>query len=127
MKIIGNIKKLFITLTFVLLSIVSYSQSFVVFLEQTYDFGKIKHTTDTLVANFYFKNKGCDTLIISSAKPSCGCTVASFPQTTAPNSGGAIVVKYYNNTPGFINKSVSVTTNDPNNPVIVLRIKGQTY
>ena len=128
MKIIGNnMKNLILTFVFGLISLVSYSQSTIEFSELNHDFGKISFTGDTLVANFWFKNKGTSTLEISSAKGSCGCTVASYPKTTVANSGGSITVKYFNANPGYINKSVTVTTNDPNNPVVVLRIKGETY
>ena len=42
-------------------------------------------------------------------------------------SGGEIVVKYFSSNTGFINKSVTVQTNDTNNEIIILRIKGETY
>jgi hypothetical protein len=40
-----------------------------------------------------------------------------------PNLGDAVLAVGYPRG----NKSVTVTTNDPNNTVIVLRIKGETY
>jgi hypothetical protein len=122
-------KKLIFTFGIILTSFFSMSQTspVLVFGNLTYDFGKINYTGDTLVANFWFKNQGVGELQILSAKPSCGCTVADFPKTVPVGTGSSITVKYYNANPGFINKSVTVTTNDPNNPVVVLRIKGETY
>jgi hypothetical protein len=121
-------KKLIFTFGIILTSFFSMSQTspVLVFGNLTYDFGKINYTGDTLVANFWFKNQGVGELQILSAKPSCGCTVASFPENTPGMSGGSVVVKYFSSTPGFINKSVTVTTNDPNNGVVILRIKGET-
>ena len=129
MKIIGNMKKLILTLVFGLISLVSNSQTSPVMVvgNQTYDFGRIEYTKDTLVAHFWFKNQGVGELKILSTKASCGCTVASFPETTPGMSGGEIVVKYFSSNTGFINKSVTVQTNDTNNEIIILRIKGETY
>lgn len=128
MKIIGNnMKNLILTFVFGLMSLVSYSQSSVEFSELNHDFGKVKFTGDTLVAQFWFKNRGTTALEIYDAKGSCGCTVADFPKNVPAGQGGAITVKYFNANGGPINKSVTVTTNDPNNTVIVLRIRGDLY
>lgn len=120
-------KNLIFTLFFGLISIACYSQSIIDFSEETHDFGNIKFTGDTLVAKFLFKNKGVSNLEIYNAKASCGCAIVSYPTTISPGQSGYITVKYYNANPGFINKSISIITNDPNNQTVVLRIKGQTY
>ena len=96
------------------------------FSKETHDYGNIKYGGEPY-CNFEFKNTGDEPLIISNAKGSCGCTIADYPKNVPVGTGGSITVKYYNANPGFINKSVTVTTNDPNNTVIVLRIKGETY
>jgi hypothetical protein len=120
-------KKLILTLISTLTILVGYSQtSNVNFSYTTYDFGTIPFTGDTIVAHFWFKNTGTEDFKIYSVKPSCGCTVASFQETTSPGTGGEIVVKYFNANPGFINKSLTVTTNNPVENTIVLRIKGET-
>ena len=119
--------KTLFTLLLLFISTVGFSQCGIFSpAELTYDFGKINFTGDTLVANFWFKNPGKGDLQIFSAKPSCGCTVASFPEITAAGTGGVIVVKYFSASPGFINKSVTIQTNDPNNGIVILRIKGET-
>lgn len=119
-------KNLILTFVFGLMSLVSYSQN-IEFAELTHDFGKVPFTGDTLVTQFWFKNTGISTLEIYSAKGSCGCTVPTYPQKVEAGTGGSITVRYYSANPGFINKSVTVTTNDPNNTTVVLRIKGETY
>jgi hypothetical protein len=122
-------KNLILTLAFGLISLVSYSQNSPVLVigNETYDFGKIEHKNDTLVAHFWFKNQGIGELKMLSTKASCGCIVANFPETTPGMNGGEIVVKYFSANPGSINKSVTITTNDTNNSVVTLRIKGETY
>lgn len=120
-------KNLILTLACVLISLVSFSQSTIEFSELTHDFGNTKLTGDTLVTQFWFKNKGTSNLEIYSAKGSCGCTVTDFPKNIPAGQTGSINVKYFNANPGFINKSVTVTTNDPNNTTVILRIKGETY
>lgn len=128
MKIIGNnMKNLILTFVFGLISLVSYSQSTIEFSELNHDFGNIKFTGDTLVTQFWFKNRGTSNLEIYEAKGSCGCTVVDFPKNIPAGQGGSITVKYFNNNPGFINKSLTVITNDPNNTTVILRIKGETY
>jgi hypothetical protein len=120
-------KNLILTFIFSLISLISFSQSQIDFVELTHDFGRIEFKGDTLVTQFWFKNRGTSTLEIIDAKGSCGCTIADFPKEVPVGTGGSITVKYYSANEGFINKSVTVTTNDPNNPVVVLRIKGETY
>jgi hypothetical protein len=123
----NNMKKLILTFIFGFISLVSFSQSQIDFVELTHDFGQVQFNGDTLVTQFWFKNRGTSDLEIYDAEGSCGCTIADYPKNVPVGTGGSITVKYYNANPGFINKSVTVTTNDPNNTVIVLRIKGETY
>lgn len=93
--------------------------------QEVYDFGRVKLSNDTLVANFHFKNSGQDTLFIESVKPSCGCTVANFPKEgILPGQGGYIVLKYFRNTEGEINKSATIHSNAITNPYIVIRLSG---
>ena len=104
----------------------SFSQT-IEFSELTHDFGKVTFKGDTLSTKFVFSNKGNSMLEIFNVKESCGCMVTDFPKSISPGSIGYITVKYFNVNPGFINKSITVTTNDVNNSTIVLRIKGETY
>lgn len=123
----NNMKNLILTFIFGFISLACFSQSQIDFVELTHDFGQVQFNGDTLVTQFWFKNRGTSDLEIYDAKGSCGCTVVDYPKNVPVGTGGSITVKYYNSNPGFINKSVTVTTNDPNNGVIVLRIKGETY
>lgn len=93
--------------------------------QDVYDFGNVKLSKDTLVANFYFKNSGTDTLYINDVKPGCGCTVSSFPkQPILPGEGNVITLKYFRETEGFIAKSATIYSNSISTPVKVIRISG---
>lgn len=59
-----------------------------------HDFGTIKEG-EVVRHSFKFKNIGNKALVITDAKASCGCTVASYPkQPIAPEQGGEIVVEF---------------------------------
>lgn len=79
---------------------------------------------EKIEAVFSVKNNGTQDLVISEARPSCGCTVASFDKTVKPGQSGkitaAIDTKNFN---GPITKSVTVISNDPENPQMALTIK----
>ena len=118
-------KKLILILSFVV-SMISYSQT-IEFTNVFFDFGKIENSGDTLIAKFSFKNKGTQKLELLSVKNSCKFIRVSYPNILNPNESDFVIVKYYNPDPGFINKIIIVNTNDPQQPVVILRIKGETY
>ena len=94
------------------------------FSKEVHDYGNIKYDGDPY-CSFEFKNTGNEPLIISNAKGSCGCTVPEWPkEPIAPGAKGAIRVKYDTKRPGPINKSVTINSNAVNEPVKVVRIKG---
>jgi hypothetical protein len=72
--------------------------------------------------SFKFTNKGGSELIITGAKPSCGCT-ASAPENTeiAPGQSSQINISFDSNgRTGNQTKNVTVSCNDPLTPSIVL-------
>jgi hypothetical protein len=75
-------------------------------------------------AVFTVKNTGGSDLIISDARPSCGCTVASFDKIIKPGGEGkihsSVDTKSFS---GPISKSVLVVSNDPDRPQVNLFIK----
>jgi hypothetical protein len=75
-------------------------------------------------ATFVVKNSGGSDLIISDARPSCGCTVASFDKIIKPGQEGkihsSVDTKSFS---GPISKSVLVVSNDPDRPQMNLFIK----
>jgi len=77
----------------------------------TIDFGKIEQGKP-VVAEFTFSNPSMVPLLISSVKPSCGCTVADYPkEPIQPGKSGKISVTYNAAASGFFQKSIIVTTN----------------
>jgi hypothetical protein len=79
------------------------------------------HLIDT---TFMVKNTGGSDLIITDARPGCGCTVASFDKVIKPGAEGKIVTSVdTKNFAGPISKSLLVLSNDPDRPQINLFIK----
>jgi Protein of unknown function (DUF1573) len=94
-----------------------------------FDFGevpegeKVKHV-------YKFTNEGKNPLIIENAKPSCGCTVPTFPkEPIAPGASGEIVAEFDSNgRPGDANKTITITANtEPTTTELVLKgkVKGK--
>lgn len=77
------------------------------------DYGNIDQGAEPLrVAKF--KNTGTEPLIISGAKGSCGCTVPNWPkEPIMPGESSTIEVRYDTKRVGSINKTITVTSNDP--------------
>ena len=92
-----------------------------------HDFGKIKEEAGKVKCTFTFTNTGDDTLKIINVKPSCGCTAVDWTKTgVLPKKTGYINAEFDPaKRPGTFNKGISVTTNDPSQPMINLVIKGE--
>jgi hypothetical protein len=90
------------------------------FAEGTYDFGKIIQG-EKVSHKFTFTNEGKSNLIITSAKGSCGCTIAEPTKAPiAPGGTGTIDVVFDSNgKSGMIKKDVSVLTNCEPNTVFI--------
>ena len=87
----------------------------------TKDFGKIDQGKP-VSAEFEFKNPSMVPLIISSVRPSCGCTVADYPKEPVPPGKTAkISVTYNAAASGVFQKSILVTSNaaDGNSTLII--------
>ncbi|HNW50070.1 MAG TPA: DUF1573 domain-containing protein [Prolixibacteraceae bacterium] len=75
--------------------------------------------------SFRFKNEGNAPLILSNVQASCGCTTPSWTrEPVMPGTEGEIKVHYDTNRIGTFSKSITVTSNAVNSP-IVLRISGE--
>jgi hypothetical protein len=74
---------------------------------------------------FEFKNTGSTPLIVTNVQTSCGCTTAEKPtDPIAKGKSSKIVVKYDTKRVGNFTKTITVTTNSPTEPTILLTIKG---
>lgn len=92
--------------------------------ETTLDFGKIEQGKP-VTAEFEFKNPSMVPLIISSVRPTCGCTIADYPkEPVQPGKSGKIAVTYNAASSGFFQKSIVVTTNATEGNISLI-IKGE--
>ena len=89
-----------------------------------HDYGQVMENGDG-TCEFTVTNSGKEPLILTDAKSSCGCTVPEWPKSPIlPGKSAQIKVTYKTSRIGLINKSVTITSNASNSPV-VLRIKGE--
>lgn len=96
------------------------------FEKQVYEFGKI-YVGDLVTYKFKFQNEGKRELIINSVKTSCGCTAALVSKDKLlSNERGEIEVKFNpGKFVGKVSKTVTVNSNDPENPTYKLTIAGE--
>lgn len=86
------------------------------FTETTHNFGIFDSEHGNQVCYFVFTNTGNETLIISDAYASCGCTVPEYPKTgILPGAKDSIKVSYngIGRRPGVFRKVVTVQFNGP--------------
>lgn len=94
------------------------------FEKESHDYGTIEKDANGDCV-FIFKNTGNSPLILENVKGSCSCTVPKWPtEPILPGEKGEIKVHYNTANSGPINKSVTITSNAVNEPVKVVRIKG---
>jgi hypothetical protein len=100
----------------------------IVFDHYNYDFGHIKKAK-TFYHAFLFTNMGSQDLEIKSIETSPGCKVVGWPNKIIPSEeNGSIVVRLvFLTNYGVQHHSVTIHTNDPVNPDIVLGIHGSVY
>ena len=90
--------------------------------KESYNFGEIQQG-ESVTHNFVLKNIGDASLIISSAKGSCGCTVPEWPKEPIVKAEEAIIKVTFDSAgkSGKQNKTVTLVTNAiPNTKVITI-------
>ena len=91
--------------------------------QETRDMGTVPKG-QVIETDFVVKNAGGSDLIISDARPSCGCTVSSFDKVIKPGGEGKIHTSVDTKSfSGPISKSVLVVSNDPDRPQMNLFVK----
>jgi len=96
-----------------------------VFETRAFNFGKIVQGA-SVEHEFIIKNEGNEELVIRKWKPGCGCT-SSQPDKMILMPGESTSAKaIFNSTgqSGNIHKAITVVTNDPVEPVVILYISG---
>lgn len=119
--------RILLLVTFMTFNVVMlFAQPRVEVIERTYDFGTIKEVDGATKGQFIIKNVGNEPLKITNVRPSCGCTASKYTtEDIAPGQTGFIEAAYDpTNRPGPFNKSISVSTNDPQHSTFVIYIKG---
>ena len=90
-----------------------------------YDFGAIVQG-ETVEYSFRFQNSGDQVLEIGQVRTSCGCTAALLSaRRLAPGEIGELKVRF--NSQGFrgkIHKTITVDTNDPEQPSVIFNLHG---
>jgi len=121
-------------LTLVIIGIVCVSQMMFAQKKATIKFEKIEHNYGIIKeeggkqeCTFSFVNAGNDSLKLINVKPSCGCTTSDWTKTAImPGKKGYVNATYDPmNRPGKFNKTITVNTNDPDQPTIILTIQGE--
>ncbi len=96
----------------------------ITFENKTIDYGVIEQESDPYRV-FAFSNTGNEPLVITNAKGSCGCTVPQYSKDPiGPGETGEIKVRYDTKRLGKFIKTVTLTTNQGEEKV-VLTIKGE--
>ncbi len=90
-----------------------------------HDYGKLTQG-DKVHYTFKFQNVGGDALVIAKIRKSCGCTTArATVKTLKPGQSAGIEIEF--NTKGIrgnVRKRVYVHSNDPEQSVVTLELKG---
>jgi hypothetical protein len=95
----------------------------IAFDETLHDFGKIERE-GSVTATFRFENRGKEPLVISSVKPRCGCTKATWSKEPVKHGkSGEIKVKYTPDHHGDFMNEVTVYSNSVT-PELLLYVKG---
>lgn len=91
-----------------------------------HDFGTV-WVGPVLQHTFQIRNTGEAPLDIKKVKPSCGCTIAgTYPKRLDPGEAGEFPFSVSSTKlRGKFEKSITVTTNDPANPSLRLRLRGE--
>ena len=103
----------------------SNSKPNIVFEKTSHDYGVI-FAGDNGEAIFKFKDEGKSPLIINNVVASCGCTTPKWSKDPVmPSQSGEIKITYNTNIISDIKRSITVSTNDPEKPRIVLILTGK--
>lgn len=79
-------------------------------LEREYDFGLMKEIAGPVTGRARFVNTGPEAVTVISARPSCGCTEATYPHSPVEPGDTAVITFTYDpaGRPGRFDKSVKV-------------------
>jgi hypothetical protein len=91
---------------------------------ETHDFGTLSQGKPATY-EFTFTNTTKETILITTVRPSCGCTAANYTKTPIkPGEKGMVAATYNAASAGAFTKSITVSTSDSDLPKS-LTIKGK--
>jgi len=96
------------------------------FAQTTFNFGTIKQG-ESVSYEYNFTNAGKSNLLIRKVSAACGCTAVITSANVVP-AGKSGTIKTTFDSHGKIgqqNKAITVITNDPENPKVILWVKGE--
>ncbi len=98
------------------------------FATPVYEFGTVTAGTKVM-HDFVFTNTGTATLNITGVNPGCGCTtIHDWTHTVEPGQTGVIPIQFDStHFHGAVNKTPSITCNDPAHATVVLQLHGSIY
>jgi hypothetical protein len=119
-------KKLFLSLSFILFGIAVLSQPLMKISATKHNFGKIKEEDGRKTFDFVVTNIGNSPLVITYISASCGCAIPEWTKQPIPAGGKGKITAIYDpkGRPGPFSKTLTVYTNF-NAKATVLVIKGE--
>ncbi len=91
------------------------------------DLGKVS-VGETLEVDFEIRNGGEVELQITEVRPACGCTVVEYDAAIPPGQVGKVHASLdTSNLNGPVSKTITVFTNDPENPALVLTLAAEVH
>ncbi|MGE5233110.1 MAG: DUF1573 domain-containing protein, partial [Acidobacteriota bacterium] len=97
-----------------------------VFASNAQELGTVEQG-EPLQHRFDFRNDGGSALLVDNVKTSCDCAaVVAQPSTVAPGAAGSVAVRCdTDQSHGRVQRSVTVYSNDPAQPVLTLTLGGE--
>jgi len=93
--------------------------------KDTHDFGELEKGKPAAY-QFTFVNNSKETVLLTNVKAACGCTATNYTKTPIkPGEKGMVEATYNSAAPGVFQKTVTITTSEPNAAPKVLTIKGK--
>ena len=118
-------KKMLLSTVLTVSLLLSFSQPKIQFDKTTHDFGNVPQEGGSVTGRFEFSNVGDSILTLTNVKASCGCTTPSYTKEPIPPGGrGFIDATYRPSGAAPFTKTITVTTNEPENNKTTLFIKG---
>lgn len=98
------------------------------FSDAKFEFGRLL-AGEIVKHEFAFTNTGDAELVISNVVPACGCTSLTEWTKNIPPGGKGMIPLQFNSTGilGLVNRSVAVSSNDPEQPTVVLMLEGVVW